>query len=1234
MSNELTERILGIDTGTNSLGWAVVEYHHNEAAEGEAEADLGQYKLIKCGVEIFDAGVGEEKGNEFSKAAERTSYKRLRIGYWRRKVRKIALLKILVANRLCPPVSDDELRLWRLSGTYPKSNEAFMTWLKTDDKEDKNPYYYRNLCLSQRLDLNRTADRYAIGRAIYHLNQRRGFLSNRKEETRESDGAVSKGISELDSAMAQSQCTYLGQYFFKLYQQCERIRCKYTSRKEHYEKELLRICELQGLSQDVTNCLRKTIIEQRPLKSQKHAVGHCVFEPSRTRCPLSHPLYEQYRMYAFINNIKIQTPDDSQLRPLTVAERDKIKPLFLKVRSKTTFDFKEIAKALSRTRHFGYYNDKPEPTYKFNYLMDESVASCPVTAALSKVFGVDGSDENAWLDAACEVYTQGGGKTRFEIMNDIWHALFFFEDSDKLSTFGREKLQLDTEAANRFASIKLPSDYASLSLKAMRKILPYMKEYGMIYSHAVFLANIPSAIHCPVIEGELGPVLPPEDANDIINVFYEYDPDHSELTREQYVKAYITHKYRLDDNEARQLCKLYHPSMIEKFPKVRDTRPEGYYQLGSPRTDSLRNPMAMRSLFRIRHVVNALLREGTIDEETTIRIEFARELNDANRRQAIKTWQRGNEQTNEAYRKRIIEYKGAGYTPSDIEILKMKLWEEQNHICLYTGKTISIADLFNGNAFDIEHTIPRSLGGDSTDMNLTLCDSRYNRETKRTMLPALLPNHDEVMERIAHWKETCDKLSQEIRKLNTRGVTDKEMKDRILQKRYRLLLERDYYRGKYQRFTMTEVPEGFSRRQGVDISVISRYACQYLKSLFRRVFTVKGLATSDFRKIWGLQAEYEKKARTNHCHHAIDAVTIACIGPAQYGQLAHYYHDEERQQWGLDSQRASFPKPWPTFTEDVKRLPESLLVVHYTNDNIGKVTRKRVKVRGRATGAYMTGDTARYRLHKETYYGAIERDGKLQYVVRRNLADAKVDDIIDDAVREKVKQAVQEHGSLKKAAEAGVWMNKEKGIRINKVRVKAKPTEPLHIRLHRDVSAKEYKRQYYVENDGNYLIAIYEGCDKNGKKKRSFIPINVLDAVNYFNSDARRQGGTIVPPTDSHGYALKYPIRNGIMVLLYEESPEEVYESSPQDLCARLYKVKGIEKNSPNSYRIKLWFHQLANDKSISDSSKKSPKAFYKHRDPITSRLLLRISTSKFKALIQGKDFDINDLGEIRFLHR
>ncbi|MCD8297842.1 MAG: CRISPR-associated protein Csn1 [Prevotella sp.] len=769
------ERILGIDTGTNSIGWAIVDYDEN--------AQENKYTLIDKGVNIFQEGVKIEKGIESSKAAERTTHRRQRIGYWRRKLRKIALLRILIENKMCPPLSLEELKKWRSEKKYPL-NEAFMKWQSTSDEENINPYYYRNLCLTEKLDLTKQVNRYIVGRAIYHINQRRGFLSNRKENTKESDGKVKASIDDLTKDMQAEGFEYLGQYFYKLYQKGEKIRNHYTSRLEHYDKELRKICELQGLSEDLTKDLCRVIITQRPLKSQKQTVGKCVYEPKKARCPISHPLYEQYRMYQFINSIKMQDPKDNELRFLNDKEKESIIPLFIK--SKKEFKFEDIAKKISGSKkNICYYMDKAECAYRFNYYMDTSVSGCPVIAQLSEAFGVK-ENEDSWLEAACEVYTLNEKKnrekginetkTRFEILNDIWHVLFVFDDEDKLKNFAIEKLQMDEEHATKFSKIHLPSDYAALSLKAIRKILPYMKKYGMIYSHAVFMANLACVVPCEIDKEALLPVLPKEEVDKIVTVFEEYEKYKEKVKKENekiengedkekektfgdYLNERIPDLYELNDKETKNLQKLYHPSMIEMFPQTTLRTSCGYYQLGSPRTNSMRNPMAMHSLFRIRHVINTLLKEGKIDEFTIIHIEFSRELNDSNRRAAVNQWQRENEKKNVEYAKEIKKLFGESYQPTDVDILKYKLWEEQKHICLYTGKQISISDLLNdSNKFDIEHTIPRSVGGDSAAENLTICESSYNRNTKRTFIPTQLPKYDEIMERISHWKEKIDDL--------------------------------------------------------------------------------------------------------------------------------------------------------------------------------------------------------------------------------------------------------------------------------------------------------------------------------------------------------------------------------------------------------------------------------------------------------------------------------------------
>lgn len=1207
-------KILGIDTGTNSLGWAIVEKQADE------------YHLLDKGVDIFQEGVLKtEKGKEYSKAAERTAHKAARVRNYRIKLRKIRLLRILSDAHLCPPLSKAELSAWRLKKEYPK-NELFMQWQATDDDSEKTPYAYRHKCLHESLDFSSITDRYILGRAFYHMIQRRGFLSNRKDQNGDETGKVKESISNLTQEMHDEGYEYLGDYFYSLYNKGEKIRNHYTARNEHYLAEFKAICEKQDLDKnlgsDVVRQIEKAIFYQRPLKSQKGQVGKCVFEKNKTRCPSSHPMYEEFRMLSFINNIKIQTPNDDVLRPLSSEERALIMPLFFRklIIKKKQFDFEDIAKKLAPKKQYGFYKKSTdvEMPYLFNFPMDTSVSGCPVTAALQDIFG-----EN-WIDALCETYTLAEGKSRLNVVNDIWHVLFFYTDDTKLAEFAKNRLQLNDEEVKKFCKISLPGDYASLSLKAICKILPYLRR-GLIYSHAVFLGNLCEVM--PQYEWDIE-----EMRNAAIeNIIHEMNQIDSKDARtfEVCIKEYLKEQYHVSEEK---LKKLYHPSMMEVYPRVQRTNNHGVYQLGSPRIDSVRNPMAMRSIFRLRKLVNRLLEEGKIDLDTEIHIEFARELNDANKRRAIAKFAKDNQKKNDEARKKIIDKMGEEYNVKDDDILKCILWEEQGHICLYTGRQIAIPDFVGtSQKFDIEHTIPRSVDGDSTRMNLTLCDSRFNREIKKTKLPAELPNHDEIMARINDWREKYESLDGQIRKLRgkSKGATTKKLKDDIIYNRHLLELQRDYWRGKYLRFTMEIVPEGFSRRQGTDIGVISKYARLYLKSLFKHVYTVNGIATSDFRKIWGVQDVYGKKERVNHVHHCIDAIVVACISRDEYDKLSAYYHNEENHKW-YGMSKAYFKKPWPTFVEDLKNVQDEILVYHYTPDNMPKQGRRKILLDVEVDGikkkkkVLCKGDAARGLLHSDTYYGAIENDGVVRYVKRINLASMKVTDvknIVDDAVRGIVEAAIREKG-FKEAMAGTIWMNEEKQIPIKKVRCYTSIKNPISFdkKKQRDLSDKEYKRNYYVTTKGNYIVALYVGSTKTGKRKTFYEFVNMMEAAGYYKtSNDKSVVGHNIVPLEKDDCQLAFILKKGTMVIFYKETKEEVWDYSQKETVRNLYYVSGIESDG----RVTFKYHQEARrdeelPRNASDTSDIKPK--------------IRVGLASAKILVQGYDFEINELGEIKRL--
>lgn len=1317
-------KILGLDLGTNSIGWAVVEEDNN------------QFNLLDKGVRIFQEGVKIEKGNESSKAAERTTYRAARRLKYRRKLRKIAVLSVLSEYGYCPVLTTEELNEWRYKKVYPQ-NEAFRKWWLTDNQVNrvdrleqvKNPYYFRNLVVENKLDLSEQNNRFVLGRVFYHIAQRRGFLSNRLEGTKESDGAVKKAINEISEAKGDRT---LGQYFYEKYLQGEKIRDQYTHREEHYLDEFDRICKFQNLPKDLIEGLYNAIFYQRPLRSQKGLVGKCVFEPRKPRCAVSRPEFEEYRMLCFINNIKIKTPLDEKLRPLNAEERKKVKGLFF--RKKDHFDFDDIAKKIAPKKQYKYFKDRnrnPED-WLFNYSMKTTVSGCPVSARFKDYFGLEfmSDDFNYVIDK--------DGRMPKKI-TDAWHALFTFDSDEKLKGFANNKLGLSDEIAGTFIDTRLKQDYASLSLKAINKITPYLRE-GLIYSHAVFLANMEAVVpedvwgeleNREIIRSEIRKIINDQNeyrqiidaVNGVIKNARENGESWSneaaaifktellnkvrsqigekrfESLEEQRKKNIETESFhllqkqmqknlgkgefakvdRIDDRVKQFLSdnfeidyenvdKLYHPSAVDVYKQPVKNN-EGYLLLNSPMVSSIRNPMAMRALHQLRKVVNELIVNEIVDPNTKINIEMSRGLLNANERTGLKRWQNDRENKRKDYVNRIKEYYaslGSDIEPSEDDVLKYQLWEEQNHKCIYTGLEIEISSFLGADPkFDIEHTIPRSVSLDNSQENKTLCDSRFNRAVKKNKIPFELDNHHKVLARIECWKEKYEELEIQIQRAvrNARSAADKESKDRAIQARHKLTQEKNYWYNKYKRFVMEDVPSGFKNSQLVDIGIITKYSRMYLNTLFNRVYTVKGSTVADFRRMWGVQNEYEKKARINHVHHCVDAVTIACMTKKNYENLAKFYHDWEENYLASNEQKPKVDKPWATFVEDVKAIENELLVSHYTADVLPKPAKKALRKRGKivrdssGNPVYQKGDSVRGALHKETFYGAIERkvenkkgeiEKQIKYVVRKSLEDIKkadLDKIVDEAVKEKVKKAVDDKililsssDTSKNKFEGTVWMNEEKKVPIKKVRVYQLVTNPIPIKEHRDIgkSTRNYKNSIYVTTGGNYSLIYFEGRNNKGKVIRDYQITNNLEAAKYFKDSVQK---VITPKVSAYeglvegrGLPVKAILKVGQMVLFYNKRPEEIWELDSDDRSKRLYKIIGFEGDG----RIQFRFHQTAMQQSSQNKDEMTIKKYMQLNELKNSVVnyiepvpWLRLTKGGWDMLIQGVDFNIDSLGKI-----
>src|SRR5690606_14649838 len=231
---------------------------------------------------------------------------------------------------------------------------------------------------------------------------------------------------------------------------------------------------------------------QRPLRSQKGLIGKCTLEPNKTRCPISHPKFEEYRAWSFINNIKYRTDKDTRFEPIPLELKEKLYHEKFFFKSKREFDFSEI-------RTFLKENGGSNWDLNYSHKMDKvSVSSCFVSARLKAVFGKDW--ETFGKQVTCK-NKKGDDETKTYTIDDIWHILFSFEDEDYFEEFLIKTLELNENQVKELKTLfnNFPVGYANLSLKAINNILPFLRE-GMIYSEADRLAKTPEILDREISE--------------------------------------------------------------------------------------------------------------------------------------------------------------------------------------------------------------------------------------------------------------------------------------------------------------------------------------------------------------------------------------------------------------------------------------------------------------------------------------------------------------------------------------------------------------------------------------------------------------------------------------------------------------------------------------------------------------------------------------------------------------
>lgn len=275
------------------------------------------------------------------------------------------------------------------------------------------------------------------------------------------------------------------------------------------------------------------------------------------------------------------------------------------------------------------------------------------------------------------------------------------------------------------------------------------------------------------------------------------------------------------------------------------------------------SPVVKRALSQTVKVIDAVIRQ--YGSPYAINIELARDMSmSKDERDKLKKENDARAAKNEAIRENIAKLNAM---PNSTNVLKYKLYEEQDHKCAYSMETLDINQLFEDGYYEIDHIIPYSRSFDDSFNNKVLVLKREN-QNKRNSTPVeyferIGRDYDEVL---AFWKAVYQKRNRKkLEFLQKKEINESEWKNRALNDtRYasRMLanLIKDYLL--------------FDEKS---------------KDKYGRVETVKGAITSYLRRFWGVQKIREDGDK----HHAVDAAIIACVTPKTKNKIERYNQIKE-----------------------------------------------------------------------------------------------------------------------------------------------------------------------------------------------------------------------------------------------------------------------------------------------------------------------------------------------------
>jgi CRISPR-associated endonuclease Csn1 len=1002
--------ILGLDIGSSSIGWALAGLD----AHGEPEG------IIKAGVRIFEPGVSGtdldiQRGKDESKAVQRRRARLQRRQIRRHAARRRELFELLQQNGLLPEYAETiaqgpphltnaQRSAVRHQMLDKLDAELYAKWkprivaARLPAADHVLPYFLRASALRGPLEP------FELGRAFYHLGQRRGFKSNRREgaktkEEEEEKSKVYSGISELTQQMQANGAQTIAELFARTSPDRERIRRRWTARSM-FENEFEAIWTAQAphrsfiLTSRLKRELHRLLFFQRPIAAQTRLIGECELERGRKRAPLARLEAQRFRLLQKVNDLKLLRQDFTEER-LAASQRSL---LLSALETHGDLTFGQIRQLLGLRKNGHTFN-----------LERGGEKRLPGNRTNSKMLAAFG-----------ERWNEFPAEQRQQIVEEWRNA----ETEEWLTKRGMGRWGLNEERAKAWANASPEEGYSRLSRRAIAELLPMMEE-GFPFKEA-----------------------------------------EKEIYGTHFSGGHV------------------YPSL----PPVRDFLP------------SLRNPAVERALTELRKVVNAIIREHGRPHE--IHVELARDLK-RSRNERKELWRTFRER--QGNRERLateISKKTGIQQPTRSDIEKAMLWEECRGICPYTGKSIDFADLFSDTAqFDVEHILPLSRCPDDSFSNKTLCHLDENRNVKRGRTP---------WEAYGANPELWSLILERVRRFGNPG--------------------------KLKRFLVKTRDESdeFSSRQLNDTRYSSKLAAQYLGALFggrdapapnganrRAVYASPGGLTAVLRRNWGLEAILSEpepsrndqklpKSRSDHRHHAIDAIVIALSTSAALKALS------EAASRNAACGRESFKSvegPWNDFVSSIRPHIQDLVVSR----------RAEHKLSGQ--------------LHDETLYGRPAMENGKSYVHVRKPVDSlsknEIQDIVDPAVRAAVEKRLAELGDLKKFQTAGsdpphLLTNGGERIPIRTVRIrKVLATRPV---------GEGLRLRHVAPNNNHHMEIIAEMDDRENEIRWDGDPVSLLEA-----QERRRKAEPIVQRDHGKGLRFKFSVMGGDTIEVTAENATQLF---------------------------------------------------------------------------------------------